>query len=443
MATLQKFSQEQGPVPFLVIDNTFLIGSVDIPEQFPGMVENYLSQGGVDWPDIPGLADILPTPTEPASLPATPEPGAVSPASPTPTVNLTHQDDLTWREHFAHDPAGNTLSVFVLAGMLGALAWAVKLFQNTTGVSLKGNWAWIIPILCAVGIGVAGYLSYVETAEVTAVCGPVGDCNTVQQSEYARLFGFLPIGVLGLVGYAAMIVAWLIARHAHNRIAGLSSLALLGMAVFGTHFVIQIHRLDPLWYSLAQPEFFLVSPLAPGIATIIIGSYVSTWLFKQTLTEKVIEKLGSLMPWFIGLYLLMKLADFLLGTKWNLLGANAIMSFLYLVEFFLMAAALAWFSIKKLRATHKNALYGALIVAAGIILNRFDVTWLALRPLNGVTYFPSWVEIALLVGVGCGIIVVYALAAHFFPLFSETTPVEELPPSDLADLRLSQPVTGN
>ena len=46
----------------------------------------------------------------------------------------------------------------------------------------------------------AGYLTYVETQLVQAVCGPVGDCNAVQSSSYARLFGVLPVGVLGASG---------------------------------------------------------------------------------------------------------------------------------------------------------------------------------------------------------------------------------------------------
>jgi uncharacterized membrane protein len=61
---------------------------------------------------------------------------------------------------------------------------------------LTRQWEWPIPVLCLIGLGLAGYLTYVETTQVQAVCGPVGDCNTVQQSEYARLFGVLPIGII-------------------------------------------------------------------------------------------------------------------------------------------------------------------------------------------------------------------------------------------------------
>ena len=256
LAALQKFNLGQGGVPFLVIGNTYLVGSVDIPKNFPTLIEAHLSQGGVDWPDIPGLREALSqdvstatVPAQSATLQTTPEPATVAPAvtSPIATQGLLPPDarNLDWTDNFARDPARNALAVLVLAGMLASVAWAIILFQKTNGISLNGNWAWIIPALCAVGIGVAGYLAYVETAQVTAVCGPVGDCNTVQQSEYARLFGILPIGVLGLMGYAAIVIAWMFFRYAGSRQADLASLFLFAMTTSGTFFSIYLTFLEP------------------------------------------------------------------------------------------------------------------------------------------------------------------------------------------------------
>jgi thiol-disulfide isomerase/thioredoxin len=56
-AALQHFNLESGGVPFLVVGDTYLVGSLDIPEKFPGLIEQYLAQGGVGWPAIPGLAE--------------------------------------------------------------------------------------------------------------------------------------------------------------------------------------------------------------------------------------------------------------------------------------------------------------------------------------------------------------------------------------------------
>lgn len=102
----------------------------------------------------------------------------------------------------------------------------------------------MIPVLIIMGIGVAAYLSYVETQSVEAICGPVGDCNTVQQSRYATLFGFLPVGVLGLLGYLGMLAAWLTRKYL-PRFAKPADIAFFGMALFAVIFSIYLTYLEP------------------------------------------------------------------------------------------------------------------------------------------------------------------------------------------------------
>ena len=272
MSAMKKFNLESAGVPFLVIDDTYMVGSLDIPEKFPGMVETYLVQGGLDWPDIPELNEAIArssvaanataaaantstdnstatVPTQAAALQTTPVADSDSPTASPPITNpgITNPDahNINWKENFSRDLAGNTLLVIILVGMLASIAWAVQLFYKTDDITLKGNWAWIIPILCLIGFGVAGYLAYVETTQVEAVCGPVGDCNTVQQSEYARLFGILPIGVLGLFGYVAIFISWMVARFTNGRFTNIAVLSFFTMTTFGTLFSIYLTFLEP------------------------------------------------------------------------------------------------------------------------------------------------------------------------------------------------------
>jgi uncharacterized membrane protein/thiol-disulfide isomerase/thioredoxin len=252
---IERFNIEQFGVPTLILGDQVLVGGTEIEKRFAGIIEGYFSQGGVDWPDINGLREAITkaseenNATQSATLQTTPVPASDSSSSASPTatpgITLNHSGTSNWRDTFARDPAGNTLSVLVLIGMIGAIAWAVTLFKNANGTSLKGNWALIIPLICIVGFGVAGYLAYVETTNTTAVCGPVGDCNTVQQSEYARLFGILPIGVLGLFGYVAIFISWMIARYANDHFADLAVVSLFIMTASGTLFSIYLTFLEP------------------------------------------------------------------------------------------------------------------------------------------------------------------------------------------------------
>ena len=47
-------------VPTLVVGNDVLVGSAEIPEIFPGLIDIGLQAGGVNWPDIPGLKEAMP-----------------------------------------------------------------------------------------------------------------------------------------------------------------------------------------------------------------------------------------------------------------------------------------------------------------------------------------------------------------------------------------------
>lgn len=56
------------------------------------------------------------------------------------------------------------------------------------------------------GLAVAGYLTAARAAGDSPVCVVGGGCHTVQDSEYSELAG-VPVAVLGLLAYAALLAA--------------------------------------------------------------------------------------------------------------------------------------------------------------------------------------------------------------------------------------------
>ena len=76
------------------------------------------------------------------------------------------------------------------------------------------------------------------------MCGPVGDCNAVQASPFAKLFGFLPVGLLGAVGYIGIIVAWFVGRGRKGGLSRLAPLLVFVMALFGVLFTIYLTYLE-------------------------------------------------------------------------------------------------------------------------------------------------------------------------------------------------------
>ena len=63
--------------------------------------------------------------------------------------------------------------------------------------------------LALLGLAISAYLTWVHYADVEPFCTGISDCERVQISDYAELAG-IPVAVLGLVGYAAILVSlWL------------------------------------------------------------------------------------------------------------------------------------------------------------------------------------------------------------------------------------------
>ena len=63
-----------------------------------------------------------------------------------------------------------------------------------------------IAALAVLGLAISIYLTYVHYAGIEPFCSSISNCERVQTSEYAELVG-IPVAVLGIVGYAAILVS--------------------------------------------------------------------------------------------------------------------------------------------------------------------------------------------------------------------------------------------
>jgi uncharacterized membrane protein len=59
---------------------------------------------------------------------------------------------------------------------------------------------------CAVGLAIAGYLTYVHYAGISPVCEIAHGCEKVQTSRWSELAG-VPVALVGLLGYAGILAA--------------------------------------------------------------------------------------------------------------------------------------------------------------------------------------------------------------------------------------------
>jgi uncharacterized membrane protein len=102
-------------------------------------------------------------------------------------------------------------------------------------------------VLSVLGLGVAGYLTYVHYADLNPVCvGGGSGCERVQASDQSELAG-VPVALLGLLGYAALLVLNVLPGEAARALAALTAIVGAGFSVYLTYESITVIEATCQW----------------------------------------------------------------------------------------------------------------------------------------------------------------------------------------------------
>ena len=89
-------------------------------------------------------------------------------------------------------------------------------------------------VLATIGLCVAAYLTYIHYEGIKPVCGLGGNCEKVQSSEWSRLAG-IPVALLGLLAYAAILATLFVEREEALVAGALFALAGFGFSAYLTY----------------------------------------------------------------------------------------------------------------------------------------------------------------------------------------------------------------
>ena len=89
-------------------------------------------------------------------------------------------------------------------------------------------------VLTLIGLGVAGYLTYIHYEGIDPVCGLGGDCEKVQTSQWSDLAG-VPVALLGLVGYATILATLFVEREEALAVGAFVALVGFGFSAYLTY----------------------------------------------------------------------------------------------------------------------------------------------------------------------------------------------------------------
>jgi uncharacterized membrane protein len=98
--------------------------------------------------------------------------------------------------------------------------------QGTRGAVALRRAMLVVNVL---GIALAAYLTYIHYAGLNPICTLGNSCIRVQTSVWSKLDG-VPVALIGLIGYVAILLSQLVGDREQTR------LATLGLAVIGFAF---------------------------------------------------------------------------------------------------------------------------------------------------------------------------------------------------------------
>ena len=202
----------------MLVGDKMLRGQQEIMDSLPALLNGADNSAFRSWPQLPGLQQLI------------------------------NGEDVAGQEAAAtdhNDSIATALAWLVMFGMLLSLGFTGKRLKcNIQRVSFSPALrSWLPPLLALAGLAIGIYLTSVALTQHEIMCGPIGDCMSVQTSPHAKLFG-MPMSLWGIVFYLSISLLWLLQRFNTGRAEKPAALALLLLSVFGVMFSVYLTHLE-------------------------------------------------------------------------------------------------------------------------------------------------------------------------------------------------------
>jgi Ni/Fe-hydrogenase subunit HybB-like protein len=197
-------------------------------------------------------------------------------------------------------------------------------------------------------------------------------------------------------------------------------LSTLHQSSLGSMLLMMPTKLHALWYSPILPILFLISAIAVGPAMVIFESTLSNRVFGHKLETNVLSGLAKVIPYILGLFLLLKFFELMAVGEIGLIFTAYPYNLLWWGEIIIGSILpIILFSLPDIRQSRKGVFWTSVLVILGLMFNRFNVSMLALGMRPGYVYFPHWMEFAISIGLVADALLVVWLAYRFLPIIQQ------------------------
>ena len=179
-------------------------------------------------------------------------------------------------------------------------------------------------------------------------------------------------------------------------------------------------RLHPLWNTPFLPLFFLMTCLAMGYAMVVFESTLSSTVFRRKTETPMLIVLQRVAVGLGAAFIVFRFADLAFRGRLSMIATLDVFGIVFWLETILWLLPAAMMLL--VRTTNPGALFaGAMSVALGGALYRFDTFLVAFQPGAGWHYFPSIPEMLVSAGLIALEIALYVAVVRRFPILAGRT----------------------
>jgi Ni/Fe-hydrogenase subunit HybB-like protein len=195
-------------------------------------------------------------------------------------------------------------------------------------------------------------------------------------------------------------------------------LSTLHQSSFGSLYLIVPNRLHALWYTPMLPILFFISCIASGLSMVVLESLVFSRNGRPYLPTRLRANLAKIIALTLALYFVVRVQDLLSRGALREMTTLTYYSVAFYAELFIgFVIPFAMLLFEKVRASRTGLYAASLLVVLGFAFNRMNTSITGLEQYPTQTYFPSMIEIFIMLGIAAGGFSAFSLIAEYLPIF--------------------------
>jgi len=285
----------------------------------------------------------------------------------------------------------------VLAGIIGYAIVAVLLFMDI------GRWNQFYNILVPGYINLHSFLEEISLS-ITLYSGilileiaPV----FLEKWGYTTPIRFIERGIFLIAG------------------AGIV-LSMMHQSSLGSLFLLMPHKLHPLWWTPALPLLFFLQAVYTGLGAAAIAIRFAWRALRLPINRELFRRIGQAMTINLMLFAAIKVGDWMGSEEVPLLLNPDIFGLIAWLQFLIGIVVPLGILLSKLVSHTSGPFWAGVFALIGTFIDRLMISWVGLAEPSPVSYFPSWIEIMITVGMVAGGFLLFGLIVRSFNLFPET-----------------------